>query len=183
MKRKFLLGVGLSFLIAGCSSSQKIETSLNGKYFEADESGLVDNLSKSISNDFKPEIIEEKGEKHLTLNSIDEKDGYTAIVMETNSIDKVEHIFVNVFVENQSADINEFEKKYLVDLPSQLLSSFDVEDPERMAEACYADMIDYYHTNGEIIDDGIKLSCHSVILDDGKFMLSSQISPENAELN
>ena len=112
MKRKFLLGVGLSFLIAGCSSSQKIETSLNGKYFEADESELVDNLSKSISNDFKPEIIEEKGGKYLTLNSIDEKDGYTAIVMETNSIDKVEHILINTYVENPSADINEFEKKY-----------------------------------------------------------------------
>ncbi|WP_305153340.1 hypothetical protein [uncultured Dubosiella sp.] len=183
MKRKFLLGVGLSFLIAGCSSSQKIETSLNGKYFEADESELVDNLSKSISNDFKPEIIEEKGGKYLTLNSIDEKDGYTAIVMETNSIDKVEHILINTYVENPSADINEFEKKYLIDLPSQLLASFDVEDPERMAEACYSDMIDTYHTNGEIINDGIKLTCHSIILDDGKFMLSSRISPENAELN
>ena len=183
MFKKLFIGIGLSILLTGCSSSQKIETSLNGKYFEADESELVDNLSKSISNDFKPEIIEEKGRKHLTLNSIDEKDGYTAIVMETNSIDKVEHIFVNTYVENPSADINEFEKKYLVDLPSQLLASFDVEDPERMAEACYSDMIDTYHTNGEIVNDGIKLTCHSIVLDDGTFMLSNRISPENAELN
>ncbi len=106
---------------------------------------------------------------------------------EENKVDKVNKItyaaYPGVFDDEDNEVKENTEKEYLIDVPSEIAGVLGVEEPEKLMEACYADMSGNSLLRGHATKDSISVECNSTYYDNVGAHYYVYFIPENAELN
>lgn len=70
MKKKLLFGIWLSILLIGCSTSKKIELSVDGKYFEIGSTELYEKIAKEVPSKLKASVEEDVNGEPIVMFDI-----------------------------------------------------------------------------------------------------------------